>query len=81
MRRRDCNAGFGFAVSEIKADPVIIQDAGDGAVLMLGFTNREAVERTLQTKNGMVLVPFPAELWNRGEQWALSACGENACRL
>ena len=37
-----------------KLIPVIIQDAGDGAVLMLGFTNREAVERTLQTKTGNI---------------------------
>ena len=64
-----------------KLIPVIIQDAGDGAVLMLGFTNREAVERTLQPKTEW-LVPFPAEAVEQGgEQWALSACGENACRL
>ena len=30
--------------------PVIIQDINTREVLMLGFTNREAVERTLQTK-------------------------------
>ena len=30
--------------------PVIIQDAEDRTVLMLGFTNREAVELTLKTK-------------------------------
>ena len=30
--------------------PVVIQEEGTRAVLMLGFTNREAVERTLETK-------------------------------
>ena len=30
--------------------PVIIQHAETGAVLMLGFTNRKAVELTLQTR-------------------------------
>ena len=37
--------------------PVIIQHARTKDVLMLGFTNREAVERTLQTKTA----------WNKGE--------------
>ena len=40
--------------------PVIIQDASSLEVLMLGFTNREAVELTLQTKT--------AWFWSRSRQ-------------
>ena len=50
-----------------KLIPVIIQDAGDGAVLMLGFTNREAVERTLQTKTAWFWSRSRQELWLKGE--------------
>ena len=50
-----------------KLIPVIIQDAGDGAVLMLGFTNREAVERTLQTKTAWFWSRSRQKLWNKGE--------------
>ena len=40
--------------------PVIIQDASSLEVLMLGFTNREAVELTLPT--------YPARCWRRRRQ-------------
>ena len=50
-----------------KLIPVIIQDAGDGAVLMLGFTNRGAVERTLQTKTAWFWSRSRQKLWNKGE--------------
>ena len=29
--------------------PVVVQDAGSGAVLMLAYANREAIEKTLTT--------------------------------
>lgn len=47
--------------------PVIIQDRADGAVLMLGFTNREAVELTLQTKTAWFWSRSRQKLWNKGE--------------
>ena len=47
--------------------PVIIQDASDGTVLMLGFTNREAVERTLHTKTAWFWSRSRQRLWNKGE--------------
>ena len=50
-----------------KLIPVIIQDAGDGAVLMLGFTNREAVELTLQTRTAWFWSRSRQQLWNKGE--------------
>ena len=46
--------------------PVIIQHARTKDVLMLGFTNREAVERTLQTKTAWFWSRSRQELWNKG---------------
>ena len=47
--------------------PVIIQEAGSREVLMLGFTNREAVERTMQTKTAWFWSRSRKKLWNKGE--------------
>ena len=47
--------------------PVIIQHARTKDVLMLGFTNREAVERTLQTKTAWFWSRSRGKLWNKGE--------------
>lgn len=47
--------------------PVIIQDAATKDVLMLGFTNREAVELTLKTKTAWFWSRSRQRLWNKGE--------------
>ena len=47
--------------------PVIIQHAESGAVLMLGFTNREAAELTLQTRTAWFWSRSRRKLWNKGE--------------
>ena len=47
--------------------PVIIQDAETKDVLMLGFTNREAVELTLKTKTAWFWSRSRQKLWNKGE--------------
>ena len=47
--------------------PVIIQHRDTGAVLMLGFTNREAVERTLKTRTAWFWSRSRRKLWNKGE--------------
>ena len=47
--------------------PVIIQDAESKDILMLGFTNREAVELTLQTKTAWFWSRSRRKLWNKGE--------------
>ena len=47
--------------------PVIIQDAEDRTVLMLGFTNREAVELTLKTKTAWFWSRSRQKLRNKGE--------------
>ena len=47
--------------------PVIIQHVDTKEVLMLGFTNREAVERTIQTKTVWFWSRSRKALWNKGE--------------
>lgn len=47
--------------------PVIIQEADTQKVLMLGFTNREAVELTLKTKTAWFWSRSRQKLWNKGE--------------
>lgn len=47
--------------------PVIIQDEKTLQVLMLGFTNREAVERTIESKTAWFWSRSRNCLWNKGE--------------
>ena len=47
--------------------PVIIQNAETLQVLMLGYTNREAVERTLSTRPAWFWSRSRRKLWNKGE--------------
>ena len=47
--------------------PVIIQNADTLQVLMLGYTNREAVERTLSTRTAWFWSRSRGKLWNKGE--------------
>lgn len=46
--------------------PVIIQDAETREVLMLGFTNEEAVRLTMETKTAWFWSRSRRELWNKG---------------
>ena len=46
--------------------PVIIQHAETKDILMLGFTNKEAVELTLKTKTAWFWSRSRQELWNKG---------------
>jgi len=47
--------------------PAIVQDAANGEVLMLGFMNREACERTLRTGYVTFFSRTRNELWTKGE--------------
>lgn len=47
--------------------PVVIQDRDSREVLMLGYTNREAVELTLKTKTAWFWSRSRNKLWNKGE--------------
>lgn len=47
--------------------PVIIQHHRTKDILMLGFTNKEAVELTLRTKTAWFWSRSRNKLWNKGE--------------
>jgi phosphoribosyl-ATP pyrophosphohydrolase/phosphoribosyl-AMP cyclohydrolase len=47
--------------------PTIVQDAGNREILMLGFVNREAWERTLATGYITFYSRTRNELWTKGE--------------
>ncbi|HEX3467610.1 MAG TPA: bifunctional phosphoribosyl-AMP cyclohydrolase/phosphoribosyl-ATP diphosphatase HisIE [Candidatus Elarobacter sp.] len=46
--------------------PVVIADAATGGVLTLAYTNREALERTLETHSTWLWSRSRGELWNKG---------------
>lgn len=47
--------------------PVVAQDARTGAVLMLAWANREALERSLATRQGTYFSRSRGELWVKGQ--------------
>ncbi len=47
--------------------PVVIQHIRTKEVLMLGFTNKEAVELTLKTRTAWFWSRSREKLWNKGE--------------
>jgi len=47
--------------------PAIVQDSVSGKVLMLGYMNREAVEKTIETRKTWFYSRSRKTLWNKGE--------------
>lgn len=47
--------------------PVVVQDVGSGAVLMLAWADREAVEKTLETGQAHFWSRSRQSLWKKGE--------------
>ena len=47
--------------------PAIVQDADNGAVLMLAYMNREALEQTLSRKRAVFYSRSKQRLWEKGE--------------
>ena len=47
--------------------PAIVQDALNGAVLMLGYMNREALEQTLARRRAVFFSRSKQRLWEKGE--------------
>lgn len=47
--------------------PAIVQDANTGAVLMLGYMNREALEQTLARGRAVFFSRSKQRLWEKGE--------------
>ena len=61
LERVDFDKGAGLV-------PVVVQDASTRAVLMLGYANREAVERTLRTGHLHFWSRSRDQLWLKGER-------------
>lgn len=47
--------------------PVVIQDADTLQVLMVGFTDRQALEKTLESGTAWFWSRSRSKLWNKGE--------------
>jgi phosphoribosyl-AMP cyclohydrolase len=47
--------------------PAVVQDSGDGQVLMVGFMNRQALESTLETGYVTFYSRTRQKLWMKGE--------------
>jgi phosphoribosyl-AMP cyclohydrolase / phosphoribosyl-ATP pyrophosphohydrolase len=47
--------------------PAVVQDHRSGKVLMVGFANREALEKTLQTRHAWFFSRSRNRLWEKGE--------------
>jgi phosphoribosyl-ATP pyrophosphohydrolase/phosphoribosyl-AMP cyclohydrolase len=47
--------------------PAVVQDAGDGAILMLGYMNREALAKTLSDGQVVFYSRSRRTLWRKGE--------------
>jgi phosphoribosyl-ATP pyrophosphohydrolase/phosphoribosyl-AMP cyclohydrolase len=47
--------------------PAIIQDVRSGEVLMLGYMNRESLQKTLETGQAWFFSRSRQELWHKGE--------------
>ncbi|RMX18753.1 bifunctional phosphoribosyl-AMP cyclohydrolase/phosphoribosyl-ATP diphosphatase HisIE [Legionella jordanis] len=54
--------------------PAIIQDASNGRVLMLGYMNQEALDRSLETKQLTFYSRSKQRLWQKGETSGNTMC-------
>lgn len=60
-------------IEDIKFDekglvPVVVQDAENGQVLMFAYANREAIEKTLETRKSHFWSRSRNKLWQKGEE-------------
>src|SRR6185295_15900214 len=73
VRHRDAAMSTALDIASIdfkKGDglvPAIVQDADTGAVLMLAYMNREALEQTLSRKRAVFYSRSKQRLWEKGE--------------
>jgi phosphoribosyl-ATP pyrophosphohydrolase/phosphoribosyl-AMP cyclohydrolase len=58
-------ASLNFSMSGLL--PVVVQDHRSGAILMVGFANREAVDKTLETGHAWFFSRSRQRLWEKGE--------------
>jgi phosphoribosyl-AMP cyclohydrolase len=61
--------GFDLSRLFLKSEliPVVVQDADSGQVLMVGFADEEAVEKTADTGTAWFFSRSRNKLWNKGE--------------
>lgn len=59
--------GIDFEKYADRLVPVIVQDANTNVVLMLGFMNEEALQKTLDTKQVTFFSRSKQRLWTKGE--------------
>ncbi|GIR86891.1 MAG: hypothetical protein CM15mP86_03500 [Gammaproteobacteria bacterium] len=52
--------------------PVVVTESESGAVLMVGFMNKNALEKTIQTKEAHYWSRSRQTLWKKGNQVAWS---------
>jgi phosphoribosyl-AMP cyclohydrolase len=57
----------GLAWNDVGLIPVIVQDAGDGEVLMMAWANREALELTLTEGRMVYWSRSRRQLWRKGD--------------
>ncbi|HWP92450.1 MAG TPA: bifunctional phosphoribosyl-AMP cyclohydrolase/phosphoribosyl-ATP diphosphatase HisIE [Thermodesulfobacteriota bacterium] len=60
-------------IGDIKFDekglvPVVVQDAENGQVLMFAYANKEAIEKTLETRRAHFWSRSRNKLWRKGEE-------------
>ena len=65
LKKEDINALNWAKAGDLM--PAIVQDARSGQVLMLGFMNREAVDKTLETGKVTFWSRTKRRLWTKGE--------------
>ena len=51
--------------------PAIVQDAQTGQVLMLGYMNKESVQKTIDSKRVTFFSRERQKLWTKGEEAAI----------
>jgi len=57
----------GLVWNDVGLIPVIVQDAGDGTVLMMAWANREALELTLAGGRMVYWSRSRRQLWRKGD--------------
>ena len=67
LRAKEDLEGLAFGGGEDGLLPVVVQDHSTGDVLMVAFANRQALEKTLETRQVHFWSRRRGELWKKGE--------------
>jgi phosphoribosyl-AMP cyclohydrolase len=58
--------GYAVLKAGCAGEPVVLQDAGSGDVLFVGYANEEALETSLRERNAVLWSTSRNELWRKG---------------